>query len=141
MKQKIRLIFKWIFKLAIALTVFFSVVAVPFLIAAEAWTPLKYISLFVALAIFIQIHKLVIKKKSFEWYRWLVNSLIYRWNVLILKWMFRRLAFNEKVKFHLLSVSKDESNSRWYDKYWFGRGIKRVIMNEMLKAHVLENEK
>lgn len=135
MKQKFRLILKWIFKLIIALAVFISILSIPFLIAFKSWTLLKCILIFVGVAVYIQIHRAIIKKKKIEWYRWIVNSLIYRHNVYVFKRKFRNLSYTFKIRFHTDEIIRRVDDPRWYDKYWFGRGLDNVLNNEMIKWH------
>ena len=80
-------------KLIVWLLIFFSIVAIPFLIAAESWDTIRYILYFIGVMLAIHIHKTIIRNPEYMWYRWLVSSLIYRWHVFLFKQAFKNFSF------------------------------------------------
>ena len=133
--KKIKEIARIIKKLIIFLLVFFSVVSIPFLIIAEAWDAIRYVLYFVGFMLSMHIHKTIIRNEKYMWYRWLVNSLIYRWHVFIFKQTFKKLSYNQKTRYHTDRIMQIENNPMWFDQYWFGRGLHNVLTNEIIKAH------
>ena len=133
--KKIKKIAIMIKKLIVFLTIFILIISIPFLIAFEAWDIIRYILYFVALAVYIQIHKAIIKNPKFEWYRWLVNSFLYRWHIFLFKQTFKKFTYSQKTQYHTDRIIQIENNTMWFDKYWFGRGLQNELTNEMIKAH------